>query len=465
MKLLVFGTGDYYQRYKKWFVKEEVVALLDNSPAKQHTVMDGIEVISPREGISKDFDAVIILSFYVKAMRQQLLELGVPEGKIYHFFDLNRLICHGNGGQDIDYKKPMQYYGGAERIEPSSTILLLSHDLTMGGPALALYHMGQALRRQGNKIAVASMLDGPLREILVQEGIPVIVDVNLQVETMCDAGWLDKFRLIVCNTINFHVFLSERNTDTPVLWWLHDSAFFYDGVNPDVLRAVSSEKMEVCAVGPVARKAMESYRPDLLIEDLLYGVTDEAELMKRKGKDGDKVRFVTIGYIEARKGQDILIQALREMPGDVRKRAEFIIVGQDTSLLAGKIRKEIKDIPETVMTGVLDREKIHELLGQADALVCPSREDPMPTVAAEAMMHGVPCILSDATGTAGYMQDGVDGIVFHSEDARSLAEKLVRCIEHPKQLSDMGMRARKVYENVFSMQVFEENVRNVLLKF
>ena len=241
--------------------------------------------------------------------------------------------------------------------------------------------------------------------------------------------------------------------------------FFYDGVNPDVLRAVSSEKMEVCAVGPVARKAMESYRPDLLIEDLLYGVTDEAELMKRKGKDGDKVRFVTIGYIEARKGQDILIQALREMPGDVRKRAEFIIVGQDTSLLAGKIRKEIKDIPETVMTGVLDREKIHELLVQADALVCPSREDPMPTVAAEAMMHGVPCILSDATGTAGYMQDGVDGIVFHSEDARSLAEKLVRCIEHPKQLSDMGMRARKVYENVFSMQVFEENVRNVLLKF
>ncbi len=89
----------------------------------------------------------------------------------------------------------------------------------------------------------------------------------------------------------------------------------------------------------------------------------------------------------------------------------------------------------------------------------------MPTVAAEAMMHGVPCILSDATGTAGYIQDGVDGIVFHSEDARSLAEKLVWCIEHPKQLSDMGMRARKVYENVFSMQVFEENVRNVLLKF
>lgn len=465
MRYLLFGTGDYYERYKGWFAAEDIVALLDNSPTKQHAVVDGKEVLHPQEGVRREFDAVIILSFYVKAMRQQLLELGVTEGKIYHFFDLNRLICHGNGGQGIDYKKPIRYYGGAERIEPSSTVLLLSHDLTMGGPALALYHMGQALRKQGKKIVIVSMLDGPLREVLVQVGIPVIVDVNLQVETMCDARWLEKFRLIVCNTINFHVFLSKRNTDTPVLWWLHDSAFFYDGVNPDVLRAVSSEKMEVCAVGPVARKAMESYRPDLLVEDLLYGVMDEAELVKRKGKDEDKVRFVTIGYIEARKGQDILIQAIREMPGDMRKRAEFFIVGQDNSVLAGRIREEIKDIPETVMTGVLDREKIHELLEQADVLVCPSREDPMPTVAAEAMMHSVPCILSDATGTAGYIQDGVNGIVFHSEDARRLAEKLIWCIEHPKQLLDMGMRAREVYENVFSMQVFEEKVRNVLLKF
>ena len=63
MKILIFGTGDYYQRYKKWIAKEKVVALLDNSPAKQHTVMDGIKVVSPREGISKDFDVVIILSF------------------------------------------------------------------------------------------------------------------------------------------------------------------------------------------------------------------------------------------------------------------------------------------------------------------------------------------------------------------------------------------------------------------
>lgn len=461
-KVLLFGTGDYYNRYKKWFPQEEVVALLDNVQEKQGTLLDGIPVVSPRQGVQLPYDVVVILSFYVKIMKCQLLELGVPEDKIYHFFDLNRLICCGNGGQVIDYKKPIQYYGGAEQIESSTAILFLSHDLNMGGPALALYHMAQTFQKLGNKIVVASMLDGPLRTVLLEAGIPVIVDVNLQIETMDDARWPERFSLIVCNTINFHVFLSKRNTDTPVVWWLHDSDFFYDGVRPDVLKSVSMEKMRVCAVGPVARSAMERFRMDLDIEDLLYGVADEAGDEERQDFDRDKVCFVTIGYIEMRKGQDILVKALRDVPEQIRRRAVFYFVGQDTSLLANRVREALEEISEAVMTGVLDREKIHGLLERADVLICPSREDPMPTVAAEAMMHGVPCILSDATGTAGYIQDGMDGIVFRSEDAEQLAEKLVWCIEHPGQLSDMGIRARKVYENVFSMRAFEENVQRIL---
>lgn len=31
MKYLLFGTGDYYNRYKKWFESADVVALLDNA--------------------------------------------------------------------------------------------------------------------------------------------------------------------------------------------------------------------------------------------------------------------------------------------------------------------------------------------------------------------------------------------------------------------------------------------------
>ena len=51
MKFLLFGTGDYYERYKKWFDKNQVLALLDNSPVKQQTWIDEIQVVSPEQGI------------------------------------------------------------------------------------------------------------------------------------------------------------------------------------------------------------------------------------------------------------------------------------------------------------------------------------------------------------------------------------------------------------------------------
>ena len=72
MRYLIFGTGDYYNRYKKWFDQQEVVALLDNSEQKQYTRIDGIEVLPPMEGIRLDYDVVVILSFHFKIMKQQL---------------------------------------------------------------------------------------------------------------------------------------------------------------------------------------------------------------------------------------------------------------------------------------------------------------------------------------------------------------------------------------------------------
>ena len=55
MKYLIFGTGDYYERYKDWFAKEDIAALLDNSPQKQNTKIDGIRVMAPEDGVKLSF--------------------------------------------------------------------------------------------------------------------------------------------------------------------------------------------------------------------------------------------------------------------------------------------------------------------------------------------------------------------------------------------------------------------------
>lgn len=462
MKFLLFGTGDYYERYKKWFHSADVLALLDNSPKKQNTIIDGIQVLSPEEGVKLSFDVIVILSFYVKAMKHQLLELGVSKDRIFHFYDLHQLIYRK------EIQKPIQYFGASEELVKANKhtekkILLLSQDMTLGGPAIALFHVAEILVKHGYKVVYASMMDGPLKEKLLSGNIPVIVDVNLQIETMKDADWVSSFSLVFCSTINFHIFLSERNTDIPVIWWLHDSDFFYDGIKSQILQNINKERLKVCAVGPVPKNAIRRLVPDLPVESLLYGVSDEAEKYARiQTECQHRICFVTIGYIEERKGQDILIQAIQALPDDLREQAMFYLVGQNSSMMAQKLQTEIEQMPEIVMTGTVDREKINDILNHADVMICPSREDPMPTVAAEAMMHGVTCIVSDVTGTAEYIQDGIDGFVFHSEDVWELAAKIAWCIEHDSDLYQMSVGARRIYEKYFSMDVFEQSLLEIM---
>lgn len=460
VKYLLFGTGDYYERYKKWFDSSDVAALLDNSLSKQNTFVDGIKVLAPEEGIKLDFDVIVILSFYVKAMKAQLLELGVDEGCIYHFYDLHRLLGRQKASD------PIRYYGGARELllsedRASKKVLLLSQDLTFGGPSIALFHVAQVLTKNGYKVIYASMLDGVLREKLLSCDIPVIIDENLMVHTMRDIDWIRGFSLIFCNTINFHVFLSDRGSRIPVVWWLHDSSFFYDGVNKEVMQRIDRNGLAVYSVGPVPECAIKDFLPDLSVKPLLYGVADSAD-RSDISKSEAKCIFLTIGFFEDLKGQDILGEVIKHLPDKISKKVKFIFIGHNQTLYGEKIKGEIESMENVYFTGTVDRETVHKYISESDLLICPSRQDSMPTVAAEAMMHSVPCILSDAAGTAAYIEDGVNGLIFPSEDAQALEEKIVWCVEHQDKLQEMGAASRAVYENFFSMEVFEENISRLI---
>lgn len=450
MKFLLFGTGDYYNRFKHWFDNEDVLALIDNSQDKQGTILDGVRILSPADAVKLEYDFVVVLSFYITQMRQQLMELGVPKEKILHFYELRKVLSLK---EQVDFKVPAEAAG--------QKILLLSHDLNLGGPSLALLHLAKVLKHKRKYVLFGSMIDGPLRPQVEAEGIPVVVDNNLQIGSMDEIVWTHQFDVIVANTINYYNFLAKRNLDVPFIWWLHDAIFFYEGVDKDVLKNISLENMKVASVGPVPKAAITTYRKDVSVSNLFYQVEDTALGQQNVLRDDNKFRFLTIGYVESRKGQDILIDAIEKLPKEIFDKCEFYIVGQDSSLFAEEIKRRVKSYPNIKVTGVMDRTEIDKQYQLADVFVCSSREDPMPTVVTEAMMHSLPVIASDAIGTAWLLKDKEDSMLFKSEDADELAGILEWVVSNPTDIQKIGMQGRKVYEKYFSRNAFEKSIRDL----
>ena len=452
MKVLLFGTGYFYRAYHHWFKDEDIVALLDNDAAKQGQVLDGHRVVAPADGVKLDYEAVFILSMYERDMREQLLTLGVPRNRIFGVFDIGRFV-QGNGENARVQKFPAVRRNDTGKVR----IAILSADLRRNGASVAAVYAAQALREQYD-VTVITPTDGPLRQTLTEAGIEVWMAPVLQVAKQADVPWLQEFRLFFCNTFIWYAFLSRRDVRQPVIWWLHDAACFYDMVDNSVLRQIDLHNLYIMSVGPQPGEALRRFLPQAEEKDLLYGLPDACPQVYQP-QIGEQVRFATVGMVQSHKGQDLLLDAIACMPAHWRQRAEFYLVGDTDSALAKELHVRLIDFPEVQMTGEMSREDLLHFYEQIDVLVCPSRADPMPIVATEAMMFSHPCIISDQVGTGKYLHQGEDGIIYPVQDVEALAEAMVNFIAQPQLIATMGSRARKVYERIFAWPIFEHNIR------
>lgn len=115
----------------------------------------------------------------------------------------------------------------------------------------------------------------------------------------------------------------------------------------------------------------------------------------------------------------------------------------------------VRDYPQTVFYRKrLERPEVKSLMEQCNCVVCASRDDPMPTFVTEGLIFGKPSIVSEHTGTAGLVTEGVDGFLYKDDDPQQLANKLAWAIEHPEALAAMHDSCRRLYEQQFSNESY-----------
>jgi len=173
--------------------------------------------------------------------------------------------------------------------------------------------------------------------------------------------------------------------------------------------------------------------------------------------------IVTIGYMERRKGLDVLLDALILLPLEQQLKIQLTVAGLvEEKYLATEIAPRLARVASrVVLMGWVD--SIDALLKSSDLLVSSARDEPFGRTLIEAMMVGVPILSTRSGGPEEIIIDGVTGLLVHSEAPNEIADALTRLIDKPSILNRLGAAGYERASSTFSLQSYVEGVENTLL--
>jgi glycosyltransferase involved in cell wall biosynthesis len=156
----------------------------------------------------------------------------------------------------------------------------------------------------------------------------------------------------------------------------------------------------------------------------------------------DVFRVSFVGLIEPWKGFHYLLEAWDALK---LKDAELVLWGGSGSRAATHMLQDFQARHASLQVRPVEVRRVGygEVYGKTSVLVHPSLADGFSYAVVEAMACGVPVIVTDNTGAADLVEDGVNGYVVPTADARAIAERLEHLHRHPELLPRMGQQARE----------------------
>ena len=156
-----------------------------------------------------------------------------------------------------------------------------------------------------------------------------------------------------------------------------------------------------------------------------------------------RYNFIFVGRLIAPKNLLVLLKAF----ANLSQHSEWglIFLGE------GEQKAELQDFCQqngllnvSFLAGV-EWHKVPEYLALADVLVLPSTSEPWGLVVNEAMVCGLPVVVSEVCGCVeDLLIDGQNGFVFNPNDAEELTQKLRFFVENTAQLVPMGDASRQL---------------------
>jgi len=381
-----------------------------------------------------------------------------------------------------DSPEPIRMFALRNSVSRNSgrNLLLISQDLSLSGAPIMVSHLAKWCKAHSIFVVVMSPVDGPLRETLAEADIPLIIDPLLATgyEAFTKFGchlpvrshrsftrFARDFDCVVASTIFAAPLIRDASKEAiPHIWWIQEGLVGNHYLNKySVLPAVLGLAEVIITPDKCSRRIYQAFarRP---IRVLPYGIPDVAQgRSSRQERPVGPLRFLLLGTIEHRKGQQTLLEAVRRLQPEVLDRSEFLIVGRPhDAKLAAVVRTAAEASPHIHFRETVGHNDALALIQETDVMLCASSDETGPLILIEAMALGK-AILSTKVGVVGENLIGEEEALFVKPgDAIGLAATIERLVRDPKLLRKLATNARNAYDQYFGLERFGKGFLAVL---
>ena len=181
------------------------------------------------------------------------------------------------------------------------------------------------------------------------------------------------------------------------------------------------------------------------------GIERDYDFRRQYAMDNEKI-ILYVGRLVYEKGVQHLIAAMPKILSNYHD-AKLIIAGRGGMM--DELRQEASNLglnDKIYFTGYLDSKQVQKMYKCADVAVFPSTYEPFGIVALEAMLAGVPTVVSDVGGLDEIVTHGVDGMKAYAGNANSIADSITALLYDHQLATNVAKKAKQKVKEQFNWE-------------
>ncbi len=179
------------------------------------------------------------------------------------------------------------------------------------------------------------------------------------------------------------------------------------------------------------------------------GLERDYDFRRKYAMDNEKI-ILFMGRLVYEKGVQHLISAMPKILEGYHD-AKLIIAGKGGMTEELKAQVEAMGLGDKVyFTGYLNAKQVSKMYKCADISVFPSTYEPFGIVALEAMLAGIPTVVSDVGGLNEIIEHKIDGMKSYAGNPNSLADSILELLLNPELCSKVTKKAKQKVKNEYN---------------